>query len=427
MVDVNEPTRLQQKLDRRWEQLEEADIDDRDREAIRAFVEYRRDVEDRARSTLTNDLSQLRCASVRADTWLVDMSFGDVRRLLSTLVTPKPEGYGLDPDGTGMYGYKRALRVFFRFLDESEDYGDYPWHEDVELPTLEMSGAGSRDEMLSGEEIEALKDAANRPRDRALIALLADIGGRIGMTLSLRRKDMHLDGDEPFFEPNTEVVDGLKDLGSSQIPVLYSRSEVRTYLRQHHPDKGNPNAPVWAIAKGYDYENPQQCAVSGDRVRDMLEECAARADIDKPVNPHNFRRTGATRMSNSDRLTPQEIIQILGWSDDRPLEAYDQTTESERNSAIHEALGFSDGETTGEGDDLAFEMIVCGNCRAEIEASSQYCPNCGEATTEDARATTEEAEDDVVDDAIDETDPDKRDIKGIVREVIKEDPSVLED
>jgi len=44
-------------------------------------------------------------------------------------------------------------------------------------------------------------------------------------------------------------------------------------------------------------------------------------------------------MSNADRLTPQEIIQIMGWADDRPLEFYDLTEERERNAQIHETLG----------------------------------------------------------------------------------------
>lgn len=97
MVDVNDPSGLGHKLKRRWEQLEDADIDDRDRSAIEAFVKYRRDVEDRARSTRTSDLSTLRCASERAETPLVDMAFSDVRRLLNVLVTPRDEGgYGLD-------------------------------------------------------------------------------------------------------------------------------------------------------------------------------------------------------------------------------------------------------------------------------------------------------------------------------------------
>jgi integrase len=427
MVDVNEPTRLQRKLDRRWEQLETASIDARDKTAITAFVEYRRDVENRARSTLTNDLSQLRCASERADVPLIEMTFGDVRRLLSTLVTPTEDGgYGLDPDGTGMYGYKRALRIFFRFLDESDDYGEFSFHEDIEIPTVEMSGAGSREEMLTGSDIEQLKNAATSARDRALIALLADIGGRIGLLLSLRRKDMFLDGEEPYFVPNENVVDGHKNLGSERIPILYSRAELRSYLRQHHPDKANPNAPLWAVRKGYDFENPEASALSADRARDLLRECADRAGVDKPVNPHNFRRTGATRMSNSDRLTPQEIIQIMGWSDDRPLEAYDQTTEAERNAAIHEALGFSDGITSDD-DDLALEHIVCGNCRADIEASAKFCPNCGEPTDDGARSLQAEAKDEVADDAIAEANLSRRELKGMIRDVIAEDGSALED
>ncbi|MFC6975858.1 zinc ribbon domain-containing protein [Halomicroarcula sp. GCM10025709] len=132
-------------------------------------------------------------------------------------------------------------------------------------------------------------------------------------------------------------------------------------------------------------------------------------------------------MSNSDRLTPQEIIQILGWSDDRPLEAYDQTTESERNSAIHEALGFSQGNGGSDEDELAFEHIVCGNCREEIESTAQFCPNCGHETDDAARQLKEDAKDDVSGDAINEPDSDRRELKGVVREVLAENPSLLED
>lgn len=428
MVDVNEPTRLDRKLQRRWEQLAEADIDDRDREAIRRFVEHRRDVEDRARSTLTNDLSQLRCASERAETALVDMAFTDARRLLSTLVTPEAEGgYGLDPDGTGFFGYKRALRIFFRWLHTHDEFGAYPFHDDIELPDLEMSGATGRDEMLSGAEIEALKDAARSARDRALIALLADIGGRIGMLLSLRVKDIHLDGERPYLEPNDAVSDGLKNLSSSQIPILHSRADLRTYYHKHHPAPDRPDAPFWAVQKGWDPDEIASNALGYDRARDILAECAHRAGVDKPVNPHNFRRTAATRMSNSDRLTPQEIMQITGWADDRPLDAYDQTTEAERNAAIHNTLGFADATTVEDAADLALEHRPCGNCNEQVPTDARFCANCGEPLTEEARASAADASDSVTDDAITTNDPERRELKAVIREAIVEDPSLIED
>jgi hypothetical protein len=247
------------------------------------------------------------------------------------------------------------------------------------------------------------------------------------MVLSLRVGDLHLDGDEPYFTPRTkDLPDGLKDLDSARIPILHSRADLRTYLRKHHPDKTNQDAPAFAVLKGYDHEHPEQGALSGDRAADVIQECADRAGIDKPVNPHNFRRTAATRMSNSDRLTPQEIIQIMGWSDDRPLQAYDLTTEHERNSAIHAALGFVDEASADGDDDLALEARPCGNCARDIPADATFCPGCGEPQTAEARAMATEATDATATDAIGEADLDRRELKGMIREAIKEDPGLLD-
>jgi len=400
MVDVNEPTRIARRLERQWTLLEEADIDDRDRAAIRAFVEKRRDIERRSRNTLCSDLSSLRVASERADRPLVDMTLEDVEGFFSVLCAPEAEGgYALDVDGSSMYSYARSFRLFYRYIDERASYDDYPFHDAIELPDVEVKGTSSRDEMLSGEDIEALKDAARHPRDRALIAFLADIGGRITMALSLRVGDLELDGDEPSFTPNDDVVDGLKDLDVDEIPILHSRAELRTYVRHHHPDPV-PEAPLWAKLRGYDPDARQESAVSGTRIRTMLKDCRDRAGIDKPVEPHNFRRTAATRLSNADRLTPQEIQQITGWKDSvlfEMLSTYDLTTDSERNSGIQRTLGFSKGNG-GDEEDLAVQSIPCGTCREMNPSSARYCSNCGAAMDEAAQAEARQTEDETFED-----------------------------
>ena len=393
MVDVNDPSRIQQKLDRRWEQLEESDIPEIDKRTIRTFVEDRRDRQDMSRSTLTNDLSGLRCAAERGNFRLVDGEHADVKELFRTLARPMDRGgYGLDPDGSGMFNYKRSLTKFYEFLDAEPEYGEFPFYEDIELPTIETAGASERELMLTAEEVEALKDAANSPRDRALISLFADIGGRITLILSLRVGDVHLDGDEPYFTPNGELPDGLKHFDSDRVPILYSRAELRTFHRHHHPEPEIDEAPFWPVRKGYDPAAREDCAVGADSVRDRLKECADRADIEKPVEPHHFRRTATTRMSNSDRLNPQEIVQITGWTSQDMLEVYDYTEESERNSQIHSELGFSDGPD--ETEESALMPTVCGNCREQLSSSYHFCPNCGEAVGEEARATVQEGKED---------------------------------
>ena len=392
MVDVTEPTRIQRKLDRQWALLGESEIDGRDKDAIETFVNWRRDIDGVSRNTRMQDLSVLRLSSRRAEMALVEMGLADVERLLSTLAQPEERGgYGYDPEGTTMFAYCRALRIFFRYMDKREGYAEYPWHDEIELPDIELQGAAKRDEMLTGDEVEAMKQAANHARDRALIAFLADMAGRIGLILSLRVCDVFLDGDEPFFVPNDEVEDGLKGLSSDEIPILHSRGEVRAYLRNYHPEPDVGEAPLWPHIRGYTPENRQQCAVGDSRVREMLRDCAKRAGIDKPVEPHHFRRTGVTRLSNSERLPPQDIMQITGWSSQtlmQMLDVYDYTTDAERNSGIHQSLGFSEGQV--EDDDLQLASKPCGTCREIIQGGDQYCSNCGAPRDEEARAAKRE-------------------------------------
>lgn len=387
MVDVNDASGMDRQLERQWELLDEADIPEVDREAITAFVDHRREIEDVARSTRRTDLSNLRCASERAAVPLLEMDLADVRRLFDTLTTPKDAGgYGLDPDGSGMFDYKRALRVFFNWLGEDPEYGAFPFGERIELPSRDVKGAASEDEMLTPDEVEAMKEAATYARDRAIIDLLADVCPRVTLLLGLRVGDVDLKGDEPSFTPNPEVDDGHKGVDDDPIPILYSRAELRTWVRHNHPDPRD-HAPLWPVLRGYDEENPQESALGDDRLRDMLKKTAARAGVDKPAKPHHFRRTALTRMSNSDRLTPQEIQHIAGWADQRMLEVYDYTTAEERNSQIQQSLGFSDGR---EDDRPTVEVVTCPNCRSQVSSATNFCPQCGDAVDEDVRAELEE-------------------------------------
>lgn len=415
MVDVNDPSNLSGKLAREWERVENAAIADQDEAAIIEFIEFRRDIQDKARNTLITDMSHLRRASLRADVDLVAMERPDVEDLLTLLQQPKDEGgYGLDADSSSIYSYKRVLRLFFEYLNDHPAYDDREWWDDIEIPSLEMRGASTRDEMLTGEEVEQLKDAARThetsTRDRALISLLADVGGRITLVCAMRVGDVYPDGDEPYFEPNDELEDGDKNIDVDEIPILHSRGELRTFIRHHHPDPETPEAPLWPLGRGYNPDNPQDCAMSPSRARDVLRKCAEEAGIDTDrVDPHNFRRTAATRLSSSERLEPQEIRQIMGWSEksyQEMLATYDHTADSERNSAIHQELGFSDGSDADESADLSLETVVCGTCRTTY-SSARFCPSCGAARDEEARALSREIDDEAGDEAIQADDADE--------------------
>lgn len=391
MANVNDTNNTLGKLENQWKMLREDDIDDRDRNAIEKFVRvHRKGLNDHPPSTLYADLSTLRNASDRADTPLIDMNLGDVRQLFEKLITPEDQGgYGVNPQ-SGIGGYSRALRVFFRWLDNHPNYDGYGFWDDIESPSKRVKRV-SEDQILSEDDVRDLKEAALNSRDKALIEFLADTGARISMASQLRVGDIYdLDTDRPYYKPNPEAINH-KGAPNKRYPVLYSQAELRTYLNQHHFDP-QPEAPLWHVLRGYDRTNPEQGALSGARIRDLLRECKERAGIDKPVNPHNFRHTAITRLSKTGH-TPKEIQHVAGWADDRMLEAYDHTTDVERNEQLRARAGFIDEIDAGT---TPPTPQMCGNCREKLNPETRFCPNCGAATTEKARTALKDQDNRIV-------------------------------
>lgn len=427
MVNINDASRIGEKLARQWEMLENANIDARDRDAITTFIDHRREREQVARSTRRTDLSVLRNASERATVPLMEMGDSDVTDLFDRLTAPEDDGgYGLDRDGSGMFDYCRGLRVFFKWTDRADDRPDYPFWKDIDTPARGVEGAVSEDTMLSPDEIEQLKDAANSPRDRALIAFLADVGVRVKLLAGLRVGHLHdLSSDEPFFVPNPEVEDGHKTVeDGTELPVLHARAELRSWVNIHHPDS-HPDAPLWPVLRGYDADDRENSALGDAGIRGMLERCADRAGIEKPANPHHFRRVALTRMSNSDRLTPQEVQHVASWADQRMLRRYDLTSDAERNSAIQQQLGFSDGDADESTAVVDSEPTVCDNCRESL-SGQRFCPNCGAVTDPDAqRVRTTLRADARADHTDPETTADQHVTGEQVRAAIESNPDVL--
>jgi len=389
MARVNDTHNTSGKLANEWDHLDDPDRDiaDRDRTAIRRFVEYRRDNEGRADNTLINDLGNLRRAATWSDTPLVEMEMPDVTDLLGYLLRPKADGgRGLSREGAAMYGYKRVLRLFFEWLEDHPAYDEYPFWDDIELPKQKLEKV-DKESLLTASEVKALKSAAMNPRDKALIEFLADTGARKTLASQLRVCDIHdLDTDRPYYTPNPEGK-GHKGAEDTRFPILDSRADLRVYVNNHHLDP-RPESPLWHVdSRWYDRENPQEGAMSGDRIGDMLKECADRAGIDQSrVHPHAFRHVALTRMSNNERLTPQEIKHIAGWADDRMLSVYDHTSDAERNEGIYTAAGYLDGEgDAGDGEEgkTLSRPTQCGNCRETLKSDAEYCPNCGTSTSRD--------------------------------------------
>ena len=127
------------------QKLDDADVDERDRKAIKELIRYQDTQRNLAASTNVNNCSDLRLSAERADTPLVDMERSDVDELLFRYKHEREMAEGT------LRNYRKAFRKFFR-------YHDREWAEDIEIgaiPDLEVDA----DKTLIKKEIEALRES----------------------------------------------------------------------------------------------------------------------------------------------------------------------------------------------------------------------------------------------------------------------------
>lgn len=210
------------------EKLNETDIDERDREAIREFIRYQDTQRDLAVSTNVNNCSDLRLSAERADTPLVEMERSDVDALLFQYKHDREMAEGT------LRNYRKALRKFFR-------YRGCDWAEEIEIGSIPDREV-DQDKVLSQDEVDRLREAADHPRNKALLEMLLDTGLRVSAIGTLRVGDVELGGRAGTVTLNQEAA-GRKG-ASGKRPLTWSKPYVANWL-DVHPRADTPGAPLF--------------------------------------------------------------------------------------------------------------------------------------------------------------------------------------
>lgn len=375
MATTDDFRRTKRHLQNQLDKLADADIDDRDRAAIRAFL---RDNADLALSSQRQYVAFLRRAAVRSPVALVEMDHDAFKDLLFEF----RHNYG--SDGSGMSqatiaNYQSFLRRLFEHLDRE-------WATDISIDRAETTVRA--DDMLAQEDIAALTDALTHPRDIALVEFLADTGARVGLVGSLRVCDVDLDGERATYTPNPNAL-GLKDAPIQPYPIIDAKASLRAYIRHSHPRPDEPKAALFHKMRQYDDDVSVDDGVLGNtQFRRILTGAADDAEVDKPVNPHNFRHSAISRMWR-EGWDKQQIQHRVQWSVDTDMWAtYVHLHAEDMNEEI-----FADAGVVDDTDTLSRERETCGNCRETLPPHAAHCPNCGEPVTKEARDRRDEVVD----------------------------------
>ncbi len=131
------------------------------------------------------------------------------------------------------HDYKVALKKFYKWYLKDDNPELTKWikasisRKDRKLP----------EEMLIEEDILKMINCAKKKSDKAIIALLWDIGARVGEIGNLRIK--HIKFDEYGATINLKGKTGYR-----RVRAVFSVEYLQAWLLEH-PDRNNPDAPLW--------------------------------------------------------------------------------------------------------------------------------------------------------------------------------------
>jgi len=407
MVSVSDIHNFDDQFKQQLQRVDKADIDDRDREAIKEFVRYQDTQRGLAASTNVKNCSNLRLSAERAEKPLLQMERSDVDALLFDFKHEREMAEGT------LRNYRKSLKKFFR-------YHGREWAEDVEIgavPDREVDA----DKILAEDEINALREAADHPRNKALLEMLLDTGLRISAVGTLRVGDVELNGRAGTVTLNQEAV-GRKG-ASGKRPLTWSKPYVANWL-DVHPRNNEPGAPLFhrLTKPNGGWEEDEDGALHYYQLQKVLKQIAEDADVSRnKVNPHNFRKTAISQWIRQG-FSEQEIKHRACWvKDSRQFDTYSQVTDEEMNAQILDKYGLAEEETERNKPDID----DCPQCQTTLRGDPRFCPGCGLALSQKAAHDLDRVEDDIFADVADATDEDEVAMLTDLRELVEEHPDAI--
>lgn len=313
---------------------------------------------------------------------LVDATTEDVNGFLQWMLD----------DGRGtqtINGYASTFRKFYDLLDVNVDPSA--------LSTVKESNGSAfdPDDILTREEIDAIMQAADHPRDRAVFALLIYTGMRSHALRTLRIKDV--DVQEGRWQFNPEHTEGLKgaDKRGQKRPLLDAKGPVRDWI-SYHPHGDNRDAYLISAHPKYGDPDPDT-PLGGSAIRRIMSKLAENTDDPeierKPTHPHMMRHNFVTICKRDYEMDEATIKHLLGHVKGSQIfeTTYSHLSDEDFNQKAEVAAGHRDPDAEGS----TFTPRSCSVCAEPLPAGAKACASCGNPVTPDAVSVQAQMSDDV--------------------------------
>jgi integrase len=313
---------------------------------------------------------------------------------LNTLTQSFSEGTHPDVKDSGLskntlIQLQSALRKFYRYHDDLEV-------DDQEIVIFRRPTTSVDDrDMFSREEIEAMRDEIDNPRDRCLFELFVNTGQRVRAIQTLRIKDV--DVENGVFYLNTDE-NGLKgaDKNGQKRPLLGAKRAVHDWL-QFHPTGDPDDFLITALASSN--VMPKGKKLHQTTINKILKDIADEAGVNKEVHAHQFRHFFVTVAKRDYGLDNDTIKHLIGHAADSKImeTTYAHLTDDDYIQNAEVGAGIREPE---EPETLTPD--ICPTCDTQLDPEAKACSACGTVFAPDAQsaqATVQETVQDSKEDA----------------------------
>ncbi|RJQ20320.1 hypothetical protein C4580_03975 [Candidatus Woesearchaeota archaeon] len=255
---------------------------------------------------------------------------------------------------------KVILKQFYKWLD-GEDYPKIVKWICTTIPHKEKPLTQEGD-LLSEEEVNKLISTADHPRNKAVIAILAESGARVGEIGNLTIGQVKIDASGTVLTVSGKT-------GRRRLRIISATPYLLKWL-DIHPDKENPNAPLWINIGTKDYH--KQTTYEG--IRKILIETFKKAGLKKRCHPYIFRHSRASQLAR--HLTEFQMNSYFGWIQGSRMPAmYVHISGKDLDEDILRINGLKPGEKP-----IPYkpQMRACPRCREINSPDALYCCKCAE-------------------------------------------------
>lgn len=222
----------------------------------------------------------------------------------------------------------------------------------------------SRADILEIEDYHLMHNATKSPLMRAMVSVLFFTGIRIGAIHKLKIKDIDMSGDVWKLS--------LHDKGDTRrtIPVLEIKKPIINLLENYHPNPV-PDAYLWLSNNSLNKGN----LIKRGSISSLLRKIKAQIrqnnpDWNKPINPHWFRHSWATR--NKNVYNDHTLKRLGGWCmDSKAINNYNHLNDDD----IIQEFSKVNGIEVSNKNKTKWD---CHACDKSNLLSDRYC-SCGTA------------------------------------------------